>query len=63
MIRHFRNEVGHDVTVEVDKKEVAGVECIDIAMAGPDSDTEWEITKVEAQVLYEMLGKALGWKK
>lgn len=61
MIRHFRNEVGHDVTIQIEKKEVAGVEALDISMTGPDSQTEWEVSKGEAQALYELLGKVLGW--
>ncbi len=63
MIHHFRNEIGHDVTIEVRKTDVHGVEAIEIHMSGPDSQTEWEISKGEANELYRMLGSVLGWKK
>jgi hypothetical protein len=62
MIRHFRNEVGHDITIDIQEKKGADVDVVLMSMAGPDSDTQWEVTKGEAQALYEILGKVLGWK-
>lgn len=63
LAKHFRNELGHDIDIQVEKRELAGVDGILISIAGPDSDTDVHITKVEAQVLYETLASVLGWKR
>lgn len=62
MIRHFRNENGEDVTIDVHEEDVNGVESICMSITGPESETEWELTKGEANELYRMLGSVLGWK-
>lgn len=63
MIRHFRNEAGEDVTIDIYEKEVGGIENVSISITRPESEDELELTKGEAQALLETLGKALGWKK
>lgn len=63
MMRHFRNEHGNDVDIDVSKEEVGGVEGVMISFTGPDAETELAMTKGEAQALYEVLGSVLGWKR
>jgi hypothetical protein len=55
----FQNELGHDIYVRAAEKEVAGTPSVVLYMAGPDSDTELEITRNEALELYRLLEKVL----
>lgn len=55
----FTNECGNTISIRVAEKEISSVEGILIEMAGPTSDTELHITKLEAKILYEELGTLL----
>lgn len=59
-IKNFINELGNEIQVQVTKKEIDGVPGVLLFIAGPTSDTEVHITKQEAEVLYQELGKNLG---
>ncbi len=55
----FTNELGNTITVQVFEKEIEGVPGILLAIAGPTSDTEIHITRLESRVVYEELGRVL----
>ncbi len=55
----FTNEVGNVIHVKASRKEISGVDGINIHIAGPDSDTDVHVTCMEAEVIYEQLGIAL----
>lgn len=55
----FKNELGNDIFISVEEKDIAGVPGIFISMEGPDSKTENHITRAEAKVLLQKLGEIL----
>lgn len=63
ILRHFRNEIGNDITLSVQKKRMGEAEGILISVTCPDSAEELHVTNAEAQELYRALGSTLGWKK
>ncbi len=57
--RKFRNEIGNEIEIRVSEKDIDRVRGVLLWIAGPNSDTEMHITRLEAEVLHEELGKAL----
>ncbi|MDB5224974.1 MAG: hypothetical protein JWO43_596 [Candidatus Adlerbacteria bacterium] len=57
--RKFTNELGHDITVEMEAKKIEGVEGILLTVTGPESEVEVHITRAEADVISEELVKFL----
>ena len=57
--KHFKNELGNEIEIQVSEKDIDTAEGILLSIAGPTSDTEIHITRLEAEVLHEELGKAL----
>ena len=58
-VRKFTNEHGNEIQIQVSRKEVDGTPGVHIFLAGPASDTEVHITRREAEILHEELGRAL----
>lgn len=56
----FTNELGNEIEVSVTEKEIDGVDGVLIFIAGPTSDTENHVTRMEAEIIYRELGKVLG---
>lgn len=56
---HFKNELGNDITLAVYPLSTDGVAGVMIFIRGPRSDTENHITQMEAERLYEQLGRVL----
>lgn len=57
--KHFKNELGNSIEIEVSEKDISGVAGVLISITGPASTTDIHITKAEAEALQEELGKAL----
>jgi len=55
----FINELGNTIKLHVSKKDIEGVDGVLMHIEGPTSDTDVHITRKEAEVLYEELGKIL----
>lgn len=58
-LRHeekFVNEFGNNITVRISERDIRGVKGVMIFIAGPTSDTENQITLMEAEIIYKQLG-------
>lgn len=55
MEKKFVNEIGHDISLKIEKSEKEVV----MKITGPDSESEWIITEKEAQEIHDLLGKIL----
>lgn len=55
----FTNELGNEIQILVEGKEVDGVPGIAITLHGPTSTSEQFITRMEAEKLQTHLGKIL----
>ena len=55
----FINELGNRINVEVKTQDIDSYPGVLITIEGPTSISENHITRKEAEVLYERLGKAL----
>lgn len=58
-MKTFPNELGNEITIQVVEKVINGVDGVQISIAGPTSDTEVHITRLEAKVLLEQLSTVL----
>lgn len=58
-MKTFANELGNQISVEVVKKMIDGVNGILICIEGPTSRTEVHVTQLEARVLLERLAHSL----
>jgi hypothetical protein len=57
--RHFTNELGNSISIQVSDEIRHNVKGIRIYIAGPDSDTENFVTRQEAVELLEGLSKIM----
>lgn len=55
----FVNELGNTITLTVTEEPIDGVAGVMIFIGGPTSDMTNHITRMEAEVMYERLGKVL----
>lgn len=55
----FTNELGNEIEITVEPREIDGVDGVWIDMIGPTSEHENHITRQEAEVVYAELGKLL----
>ncbi len=55
----FKNELGNEITVRVNENITEGVKGVSIFISGPTSETENNITLMEAEVIYEQLGNVI----
>lgn len=51
----FENELGNQILVETKEQEIDGIAGVRVYIAGPKSETELHITRMEAVVLCEQL--------
>jgi hypothetical protein len=58
--RNFVNELGNPITVTVSEKEIDGIPGVLMSIAGPSSNTENHVTRLEANVIREQLSLLLG---
>lgn len=61
--RQFQNELGNTITVRASAETVSGVPGILVAIIGPESDTELEVTRQEALELLEGISRVLNLKR
>jgi hypothetical protein len=54
--KKFINELGNQITVQVEESSISGVNGVTISIIGPTSEVENHITLVEARVVHEQLG-------
>lgn len=55
----FKNELGNEIVVRVNENIIEGVKGVSIFISGPISETENNITLMEAEVIYEQLGNVI----
>lgn len=58
--KDFTNELGNEIHLELSEEEIGGINGIKLFIAGPTSDTELHVTRIEAEVIHHELGKLMG---
>jgi len=58
----FTNELGNIITIQTSEKDIEGVPGVLFSIAGPASDTDIHITRLEGEVLYDQLKLFFGGK-
>lgn len=53
--KHFKNELGNNIDIQVSSKPIDGVEGVLVTISGPNSTVENHITRLEAEALYGQL--------
>lgn len=56
----FQNELENAITVDVSAKDIDGIDGILIHIEGPTSETDNHVTRLEAEMIFQELEKALG---
>ena len=54
--KQFVNELGNSIKVKVSEIDIKGIKGVSILIAGPTSETENQITLIEAKIIHEQLG-------
>lgn len=53
----FTNELGNEISISIEKKDIEGIDGLYIAIAGPTSETTLHVTLKEAQILAQLLAE------